>query len=104
MSYYYQLKEVLSLPISKTRSILEIGPGRGIFSAIANLYGYKIYTLDILSDNNPDIVGDVKNLPFRESIFDIVGCCEVLEHLPYNFFEIALKNISYIVRNYVLIS
>ena len=104
ISYYYQIKEILSLPRSKTNSILEIGPGRGFFRTIGELYEFNILSIDIVSYNNPDVIADIRNIPFKKETFDTVVCCEVLEHLPYRFFRIALQNLYYVAKYYVLIS
>jgi SAM-dependent methyltransferase len=37
--------------------------------------------LDISPDNNPDIVADAHDLPFKEGDFSFVLCTEVLEHV-----------------------
>ena len=41
----------------------------------------KYVVLDKVSDYNPDIVGDVHNLPFEDNSVDAVICMNVLEHV-----------------------
>ena len=85
LSYWYQINELLS---KSPESILIIGKGSGIVeNAISTIApDIKVATLDILSQVSPDIVGNMRYLPFRESSFDFVLCCQVLEHIP--FFEV----------------
>lgn len=40
---------------------------------------YKI--LDPVSDYNPDIIGDIHNLPFNDNSIDAILCIAVLEHV-----------------------
>jgi len=44
------------------------------------------------------------NLPFRDRSFDLVLCCEVLEHLPDELFEATRCELERISRRYILIS
>ncbi len=43
-------------------------------------------------------------LPFADKSFDVVGCFEVLEHLPGDGPEIALRELSRVARNGVVLS
>src|SRR3989344_3845528 len=58
--------------------VLEIGVPAGVG------YGHyfpKHTTLDINSARNPDIVGDINELPFADASFPVAVMIEVLEHL-----------------------
>ena len=39
-------------------------------------------TLDIATDTQPDIVGDIQNMPFEDESVDAFICRSVLEHVP----------------------
>jgi 2-polyprenyl-3-methyl-5-hydroxy-6-metoxy-1,4-benzoquinol methylase len=58
----------------------------------------KIITLDINSNNNPNIVGDIcsYNHSIEDNLFDVIFCTEVLEHTE-NPFE-AIKEIKRILK------
>lgn len=51
----------------------------------------------------PDIVGEITKLPFTNNSFDAILCCQVLEHLPFERVETALKEMTRI-SNYMVIS
>ncbi|MCK4649611.1 class I SAM-dependent methyltransferase [Candidatus Pacearchaeota archaeon] len=90
MSYYYQLKHVYEL---KPSSVLEIGAGNNFLKKqLSKEITYKV--MDIAKDLNPDVLGGVDNIPLKNNSFDLVCCFQVLEHLPFNFFEKSLKEIA----------
>ncbi len=93
-SYYIQLREILGLPKSKVESILEIGPGEGIFESLLINFPYRLTIIDVDPDNSPDIVCDILNNPIKDNAFDMVVCFQVLEHLPYNYFGQIMKSLS----------
>ena len=103
-SYYIQLREILELPKSKVESILEIGPGRGVFESLLINFSYRLTTIDVNPNNSPDIVCDILNNSIKDNSFDMAVCFQVLEHLPYKYFGQAMKTLSSIARNYVFIS
>lgn len=104
ISYYHQVNEIVGLPRSRLKSILEIGPGAGIFRSLLGNYGYDVKTLDIVTVNGADVVGDVRRLPVRRKSCDMAVCFEVLEHLPYEGFKTALAELSGAANNYVFLS
>lgn len=100
-SYWYQIHEVVSL---NPRSILEIGVGNRFFSDYVKKVGFDVSTLDIDKRLKPDFAGSIWNIPFCNRSFDVVACYEVLEHLPYNQFVTALKELNRVSRKYVVLS
>ncbi|HPA25369.1 MAG TPA: methyltransferase domain-containing protein [bacterium] len=87
------------------KTVIDIGGGLRITSEKGNRYDkerdwlkpyaakvdYKI--LDPVPDYNPDIVGDIHNLPFEDSSVDAIVCLAVLEHV-----ENPIKAVSEIKR------
>lgn len=103
ISYWYQLKEITNL--KGVKSILDIGPGNKIVSNILLQMGYNIKTLDIDSQTEPDIVADIKNIQeFVKDKFDLIICCQVLEHLPYSDFTLILKNLYQLTKKYLILT
>lgn len=102
---YFKLQQLMSLSHQlniiwqlKPKKILEIGIGNGFLSTLFRKSGINVVTVDINKNLKPDIVCPLDQLPqcLREYNFDLVVCCEVLEHIPFDEFE---KNIE-ILRQY----
>lgn len=84
--------------------VLEIGVGNGFLSSYLRRRGVALTTLDIDAGLKPDITGSVLSLPLEDRAFDIVGCFEVLEHLPYEDFPKALSEIRRVCSKGAVIS
>ena len=84
-------------------SILEVGPGSGYFASITKLLQYDVMTADIRPRNNPDYLGDFRELEIRRA-FDVVVAFEVLQHIPYSEFRSTLIKLRDLSNRYVLIS
>lgn len=102
VSYYHQIKEVLRLD---PKSILEIGSGDGVFKSYIKENTPIQYTnVDVADDLHPDVVGSVTELPFADASYDVVCAFEVLEHIPFEQFELALAEIARVSRGPVVLS
>ena len=100
-SFWVQIEEILR---TNPKNALEIGKGSGVVSFVLQNQGIDVTTLDVDKRVSPDVVGDVRQLPFRDKSFDTVLCCQVLEHLPFSDFEQSLKELRRVARDYVVIS
>jgi hypothetical protein len=101
MSIWHQLNEVISRnPIS----VLEIGPGKGVFKSAAKSMGVDVKTLDIDPDLNPDYLGSVFDLPFSDGEFQIVCAFQMLEHLPFEKSILAFREMARVAGKSVIIS
>lgn len=101
-SYYYQLKEIVAL---KPRSLLEIGIGEKVIgNYVKNSLKIFYQSLDLNIDLKPDIAASVTDMPLEDSSFDLVVAFEILEHLPFEEFETALKEIKRVAKKDVIIS
>lgn len=80
-----------------TGDVLEIGAGRqrrrGRFRPPVNATWICV---DRARDAMPDVVADVRQLPFRSSRFDAAVCLEVLEYLPVPL--IAVRELARLLR------
>lgn len=91
---------------SKEVKILEIGKGNGFISSFIKNMGYDIVTFDINANLEPDVVGDVTQLSsyFKNNMFDLIICCEVLEHMEFENFEKSLKEFRKVSKGYTFIT
>lgn len=79
-SIWHQLDEVIGL---EPDTLLELGPGPGLFKALAGHLGIKVETLDLDPELAPDYVASATELPFEDNSYDCVCAFQMLEHLPY---------------------
>ncbi len=101
-SYAHQIQEILRL---KPSSVLEIGAGDGVVGGYLKRQTNIRYTVaDIAEDLEPDVVADVRHLPFKDGEFDASCAFEVLEHLPFEEFETCVSELVRVAKKYVLIS
>jgi len=95
---YYQYRDVQRW-VGETPSILIIGPGQGLDTAIFRWRECRVTTFDIDDTFRPDVVGSCHDMPmFGDAQFDVVITSHVLEHLPLPFLDQALKEISRVGR------
>jgi hypothetical protein len=89
-SFSHQINQINQI---KPNSVLEIGIGSGFTSTILKLAGVDVWTADINASLSPDIVSSISELPNKLSNrrFDLVVCCEVLEHMPFSEFSKSLE-------------
>lgn len=100
-SMWHQLDEVLSL---EPDNVLEIGPGPGLFKAVAGGFGLKVETLDIAEDLNPDIVASATDMPLPDQSYDVVCSFQMLEHIPFEMSIAALKEMARVSKSNIIIS
>ena len=99
--YWHQIDQILQ---QDSRSVLEVGIGNAFVSDYLRRSGVPVVTVDIDGALGPTVVGSVLSLPLKERTFDVVACFEVLEHLPYESFGSALRELGRLSRRSVIIS
>jgi len=102
-SYWHQIDEITKI---NPESVLEIGLGDGVLSDyLKNNTCIKYKSMDIAEDLQPDIVGSIDSMKNVENeAFDLVCAFEVIEHLPFEKFEVILDELKRVSRKWVLIS
>lgn len=80
----------------KPINMIEVGIGNGFVSGFIRTSGIKVKTFDINPSLEPDIVASVHDIHHfvAPKEFDLISCCEVLEHLPFEDFEPTIKTFS----------
>lgn len=101
LSYWHQIDQLRRLAPT---TILEVGIGNGFVSEYLRKKNISVVTFDMEASLNPDVVGTVLQLPFKDSAFDAVLCCEILEHLPYVSFIACLKELARVSKRHFVIS
>jgi ubiquinone/menaquinone biosynthesis C-methylase UbiE len=101
ISYWYQIKEIIEL---KPERVLEIGIGNGFVSKYLKNQKINILTLDFDERLKPDISGSILNIPFADESFDTIASYELLEHLPYEDTQKALREIYRVTQKYTILS
>jgi SAM-dependent methyltransferase len=100
-SFWHQVDEVLSMGAS---TALEVGPGSGVVTDWLRRAGVDVTTLDPDTALEPGIVGSVTAIPLDDDSFDVVLCSQVLEHLPFEEAEVALREIRRVCRRGAVVS
>ena len=103
ISYFTQI-DLATSATHQGGTVLEVGVGNGTVSDFLRKLGFRLTTCDIDSALTPDVVADVRSLPFSERAFDTVMACEILEHLPFEDFERALRELERVAKSAVIIS
>jgi ubiquinone/menaquinone biosynthesis C-methylase UbiE len=101
MSFYYQLSEITKRNPS---SILEIGIGSGVLGTLLMLFGFHYESADNDESLNPCYLASVLSIPLPDEKYDLVCSFQTLEHLPYENFIPALKEMRRLTKKYVLLS
>jgi SAM-dependent methyltransferase len=100
-SFAHQMETVLSF---RPRHVLEVGTGSGLVAAALRSAGVAVTTLDVQPELHPDLIGSVTDIPVADGTFDVGLCCQVLEHLPYEKFATALRELHRVCRHGLVLS
>jgi len=100
-SFAHQLSSVFGL---EPESVLEVGPGPGIVTEAMRAARIRVITVDLQPELGPDIAASVVDMPVADSAVDVVLCCQVLEHLPFEQFSVALSEIRRVARHGLVMS
>ena len=102
--FYSSKCQIDAILKTSPKTVLEIGIGNGFVGKYIAATGIQVVTCDIDEKLKPTVCADVRSLPFPDGGFDVVSCCEVLEHMPVEDLPKAMREISRTSRAYVVIS
>lgn len=100
-SYGHQIKLAIE---TNGISFLNIGSGNSILKFILSKHDKYIIDLDLDFFTNPTVTARLPELPFPNSVFDVVMCYQVLEHIPFNLFSLFIKECVRISSSAIIIS
>lgn len=85
-------------------SVLEVGPGPGLLTAMLKQFCADVKSVDFADDVVADIHSDIKSMPLADSSYDLVCAFQVLEHLPWEDVKCAISELTRVCRRYVMFS
>ena len=90
----------------KPKSVLEVGVGPGVFRFMvsATLPECNYINLDLDASLNPTIHADLRSIPLSDKCIELVVCCQVLEHIPFDNFIETLIEFKRICNKRIIIS
>lgn len=100
-SYWHQLDETFA---AKPKRVLVVGGGDAVVPEVLRSAGIDVVVVDVVDDLEPDVVADVRDLPFETSEFDVAICCQVLEHIPFETVPTALGELRRVTSGRVVVS
>lgn len=100
-SFWHQIDAALAF---NPKTVMEIGTGSGIVKFALQKCNVAVTTVDIDPELHPDVLASVLDIPLPDDSFDVALCCQVLEHLPYENFLPALKEIRRTVKGHLVLS
>lgn len=100
--YSNQLAELYRLDPD---TILEVGVADGFISEVVRRFTrHQIVSCDLDRALRPGVAASVLDLPFPDDAFDLVMCCQVLEHLPFAHFPQAMGELRRVARRSLFVS
>jgi len=103
MSFVYQVTSISDLEVHK---VAEIGVGPGVVRGMmkSTYPDCEYTTIDIDPALAPDICASVTDLPVEDKAYDALFCCQVLEHLPYEQFDICIRELCRVTKKRLIVS
>jgi hypothetical protein len=90
--------------LPKHVKLLVIGAGNGyevvylLKKGFKSTYSLDVYTPDVSYLKGRCIKGWAQSLPFKDKVFDMVICCETMEHIPEHLASNVLREVRRVSR------
>jgi len=89
--------------LGDVRTVLIVGPGQGLDTAVFRWRGYAVTTFDIDATFRPDVIGSVHDLSmFEDAQFDAVIASHVIEHVAVPYLDSAIAELARVARNAII--
>jgi SAM-dependent methyltransferase len=106
-----RIRDTIELVPGDARSLLDVGCGNGTFvNTLARarpdlaVTGTDRSRAALVHVSTDKFESDVANIPRPDGAFDCVTCLQVIEHLPCNVYQRALKELARVSNRYLIIS
>lgn len=106
-----RIKVTIDTVPADVKTLVDCGCGNGLFlNALSRekpgiqCHGFDRSQAALNYVKCENSIGDVTNIQFGDNSFDCVTCLEVIEHLPVDVFDIALKELARVSSKYIIIS
>ncbi len=102
-----RLADTVAMIPTSTRSLLDVGCGRGELLARSGVpfrVGVDLASRGMRHVAGPKAVASILALPFADASFDLVLCAETLEHLDPAILEGAARELARVARRQVLVT
>jgi len=104
-----RIKQTLSLIPEDCSSILDMGCGDGritnrLTSRCSKVVGVDSSREALKHVNAEKMLGSIDSLPFGDKSFDVILCCEVLEHLPFRVYPRAIEEIERVAAKHIIVT
>ena len=93
------------------QSVLDVGCGPGALVAMLRASGVQSIGLDVAAlprapERPPEwfLRGDIRSLPFGDRAWDIVACCDTIEHLTADDLDEGFRELVRVARRYVVLA
>lgn len=97
-----RLKKTLAL---QPESVLEIGPGDGLYGQYLKRNGIRYASADHADDIQSDYKVNLgtEPLPIKDNTFDLISAFQVLEHIPFTSVSGAVAELHRVTKRYVFL-
>jgi SAM-dependent methyltransferase len=102
--YYSYVEQIVETSALRPASAIEVGVGFGFVTQALRSLGIQVTTVDFARDLNPDIVASVESIPLPDDSADVSLCFQVLEHLPFERFSVAVQELARVSKQWVFLS
>lgn len=106
-----RIKETVSFIPNDVSNLVDIGCGNGVFLNYLANERKEIKSLGVDRSETAlkylkveKLLGSIEKIPLDDNSFDCVTCLEVIEHIPFNNYKLALSELARVAKKYLIVS